>query len=130
MIDKAEIAKRIVELRGARSKVECAEFLGMDYNTYRDYEFARSAKLEVLAAISEKFGVALDWLVLGRGPKYAEGAVKPPEPYGDIPGRDINLLIERYISADKRAREDALAQLEKYQVKEKGSKIKPGIKKS
>lgn len=117
MIDKAEIAKRIIGLRGNRSQVECAEFLGMEYNTYRDYEFARSAKLEVLAEMSNKFGVSLDWLVFGRGPKYAEAVAEEKAPYG-ISSEEHDLLA-LYRGSDEVGREDARYLLERHQGRPK-----------
>lgn len=92
-MNKTGIARRIKELREERfqeNEKKCATFLGIKYTTYRDYESGRSSKVDVLEKIALKFGVSLDWLILGRGAKYVEGGVAAESPgtYGQLEPMD------------------------------------------
>lgn len=124
MIDKSEIARRIIELRRERfeeNERKCAKFLEINYITYRDYEAGRVSKLDTLEKISSRFGVTLDWLVLGHPPKYitrtGETAAESPSPYGLSEGeRDI---LRLYRGADEVTRKYAKEMLEGHQEKSK-----------
>lgn len=70
-MDYSLICNRIKELRihkcgqGHGAVKEFAEFLGMKYTTYINYEKDRVSP-EILVLLKEKLGVSTDWLLTGK----------------------------------------------------------------
>lgn len=67
------LGKRLRELRGRKRQAEMAEILGIPperANYISRYEKGTHApRLDFLVRVAEKFGVTLDWLIIGRGPR-------------------------------------------------------------
>lgn len=77
-----EIAKRIKAIRIKEfgdehgSPKKFAEFLGIPYTTYRNYEVKRVG-LDVLVAINEKLGISFNELIYGEAEPVAAEAAAP-----------------------------------------------------
>lgn len=61
-------AQRLIEARGAVSRVELAEVLGCPVETLGNYERGRTfPDLAMLGRLRRALGVSLDWLLTGEG---------------------------------------------------------------
>jgi hypothetical protein len=71
-IDWSAVGRRLTEVRGATTQVEFGSQLGVPQNFVSRYENAKAKPSpKYLAAVAGLTGVTLDWLLLGREPKYA-----------------------------------------------------------
>lgn len=70
-----QICPRVVQVRtefaGSRGRAEFARRIGISPSTYNYYENNRIPPVDVLARIAELTGVRLEWLILGREPRYS-----------------------------------------------------------
>jgi|LSQX01.1.fsa_nt_gb transcriptional regulator with XRE-family HTH domain len=74
MIDTGSIGDRIRELRGEMTQQALADTLGVSKQMISLIETGRQKpSLEMLISLSMKFGVTLDWLVLGYEPRTRPG---------------------------------------------------------
>lgn len=84
--------QRLAELIGGEEPYAWARRMGIPSGTFaRIYPDGTIPKAEHLTRIADGAGVTLDWLLLGRGPKYHEGGRTRPAPAS---GFDRELFTE------------------------------------
>jgi phage repressor protein C with HTH and peptisase S24 domain len=94
------IAKVRTDFSGPRGRADFARKIGLSPSTYNYYENNRVPPADVLARIAEVTGVRLEWLILGREPRYAAA---------ELPGHDSPVAQLQHGIADLLAQSPGLA---------------------
>lgn len=62
------IAARLQQVRGDESRRTFSARVGVHPNTVGNYEKDREPPVSYVAAVAERYGIRLEWLISGRGP--------------------------------------------------------------
>ncbi len=85
MAKNKEFSKRFVEICGTSRPAEIQRMLDISYQTAKNYLEGRLPSAEVLVTICERTPYSLNWLLTGRGNKFAhEISEDTPLPAGEM----------------------------------------------
>lgn len=71
---RGQIPARLVQLMGGRSQGHWAKELGVPQQNISRYVHGQATHVEFLIHVANREGVNLNWLVLGEGRKFRQGA--------------------------------------------------------
>ncbi|MFG1465362.1 helix-turn-helix domain-containing protein [Xanthobacter sp. DSM 24535] len=110
VINRKQFAVRLRDLKAGQSEAEFAKSIGVSQTAVNQYLNAKQdPKSPVLARISTRYGVSLDWLVFGgvaAGSQKGEAASPSPRPAAPL---DVDLLkqaltlVDEWLAKNRRA---------------------------
>ncbi len=108
---KKVMGERLRQVRGNLTQAAFAESLGFSQSYIADIEVGRTKPgIELLKAVCEKYGVTIDWLILGVESTLKHQASSAPDgvqPYSE--GRSFDILIDKLVKFYNQADEDTKA---------------------
>lgn len=75
-IENSEFVKRFTEVCGTSKPAEISRLLGVTYQAAKNYLQGRLPEAKVLRVISERTPYSIDWLLTGKGKKFARNTGK------------------------------------------------------
>jgi transcriptional regulator with XRE-family HTH domain len=70
----AERLLQLFELAGINGRIHRAEYIDVHPNSYDNYTKGKVPEWDTLSAISQKFGVSIDWLLMGIEEEQGQGS--------------------------------------------------------
>lgn len=104
----AEFVDRLVSVVNAKNRSDLARILKVEKTSVFGWDQGSFPRWEILNRVRQEFGINLDWLIYGEGPKFRtqnnkqSGTPEPSEPV-----YDFDAILRRYI--EQVAREDGIS---------------------
>ena len=92
MANNQQFTERFIEVCGSARPAEIQRLLNISYQAAKNYVEGRLPSTEVLLSIAARTPYSIDWLLTGRGKKFADDSIQPDTP---LPTGQMETFVRR-----------------------------------